>query len=162
METINKMFAASGNFGENIDQMIGYADDQYMNLIGADGASYNAIGGDCGLRPVGVGKKHKAKLAAWEECKKTLADLKLQEKAGDISAKDAEAQANAALARAVAVPDSTSTPGPTGGGSPDPNAPTVTGIGMAGWIGIAVGGAVLIGALIYGISQIGKAKAKQS
>jgi len=156
MESIEKMFSAAGDFDHKINSMITYSDDQYHNLFGMGNALRDKLSGDCGPKPRGIGKKHEAKLAAWEECKKTLSDLKLKEKAGKISAKEAETQANEALARAAAIPDSTKTDIT----APDPNAPT--GMSMAAIVGIAVGGAVLIGIVIFAISRVGKTKAKQA
>lgn len=165
MKSIESMFNASGSFSEKIDNLIGYADGEYnslINLIGADGGWDNAIG-TCGMRPVGIGKKHKERLAAWDECRKKLQDLKLQEKEGKVSAKDAEAQANVALANAVAggvdTTGSSSNVGPDGTPLPDPNNPQATGMSMAAMIGIAVGGAIVVGLGIFALVKMGKGKA---
>lgn len=114
--------------------------EEYHNLIGP-----------CGIRPIGIGKRHRAKLAAWDACRKQAQDDKA---AGRKAEASSSASTDAAIA-ALSAPDTSaaaSAPGESAPGAmPGAGAggkPKASGMGMGAIIGIAVAAIVVVGGII--------------
>lgn len=116
------------------------------SIITSDESWSNAYGDSllhlrtCGVRPIGIGARHKAKLATWEACVKADQARIQSQKQAKTDAKIADTTLTQMFTEPGAL-----APGPTGGGGGQ----EPTGIGMAGWIGISVGVAAILGTVLY-------------
>lgn len=114
-----------------------FSGDDESNVIGEGVMNLKA----CGVKPLGIGKKGKAKLAEWEQCvadnealKKKNKELKIEKKQAKIDSTNADTQATRATANAL---NNTSAPDNGGmGGGGDAGIPT--------YVYVIVGGVLLV------------------